>query len=69
MLGLENFLKTVRSKCLTCQRYLAIPLKQQMSALPSWPFQKLLRAFAQCGLDFAGPFELKAAGRGKARSF
>ncbi len=67
MLGLENFLKTVRSKCLTCQRYLAIPLKQQMSALPSWRFQKPLRAFAQCGLDFAGPFELKAAGRGKAK--
>jgi hypothetical protein len=67
MLVLENFLKTVRSKCLTCQRYLAILLKQQMSALPSWHFQKPLRAFAQCGLDFAGPLELKAAGRGKAR--
>ncbi len=38
-----------------------------MSALPSWCFQKPLRAFAQCGLDFAGPFELKTAGRGKAR--
>jgi hypothetical protein len=38
MMGLENFLKTVRSKCLTCQRYLAIPLKQQMSVLPSWQF-------------------------------
>ena len=67
MLGLENFLKRVRSKCLICQRYLAIPQKQQMSALPSWCFQKPLRAFAQCGLAFAGRFELKAAGRGKAR--
>ncbi len=67
MLGLEIFLKTVKLKCLTCQRYLAIPLKQQMSALPSWHFQKPLRAFVQYGLDFAGPFELKAAGRGKAR--
>jgi hypothetical protein len=38
-----------------------------MSALPSWHFQKPLRAFAKCGLDFAGPFELIAAGRGKAR--
>ncbi len=43
MLGLENFLKTVRSKCLTCQRYLSILLKQQMSALPCWRFQKPLR--------------------------
>jgi len=25
-----------------------------------------LRAFAKFGLDFAGPFELKALGRGKA---
>ncbi len=64
MIGLENYLKTVKSKCLTCQRYLAIPLRQQMSALPSWHFQKPLRAFAKCGLYFAGPFELKAAGRG-----
>ena len=67
MIGLENYLKTVKSKCLVCQRYLAIPLRQQMSALPSWRFQKPLRAFAKCGLDFAGPFELKAIGRGKAR--
>ncbi len=67
MIGLENYLKTVKSKCLVCQRYLAIPLRQQMSALPSWRFQKPLRAFAKCGLDFAGPFELKAAGRGKAK--
>ncbi len=67
MLGLEKFLKTVRSKRLTCQRYLAILLKQQMSSLPSLHFQKPLRTFAQYGLDFAGPFELKAAGRGKAR--
>ncbi len=67
MIGLENYLKTVKSKCLTCQIYLAIPLKQQMSVLPSWHFQKPLRVFAKCGLDFAGPFELKAAGRGKGR--
>jgi hypothetical protein len=60
MLGLENYLKTVKPKHLTCQRYLAIPLRQQMSALPTWHFQKPLRAFAKCGLDFAGPFELKA---------
>jgi hypothetical protein len=31
-----------------------------MSALPSWRFEKPLKAFANCGLDFAGPFELKA---------
>ena len=67
MIGLENYLKTVKSKCLVFQRYLAIPLRQQMSALPSWHFQKPLKAFAKCGLNFAGPFELKAAGRGKAR--
>ncbi len=38
-----------------------------MSALPSWRFEKPLKAFANCGLDFAGPFELKAPGRGKAK--
>ncbi len=68
IVGLENFLKTVRSKCLTCQRYLAIPLKQQMSALPRCHFQKPLRAFAQCGLDIAGPFELKAAGKARPKT-
>jgi hypothetical protein len=67
MIGLENYLKTIKSKCLFYQRYLAIPERQQMSVLPSWRFQKPLRVFAKCGLDFAGPFELKVAGRGKAR--
>jgi hypothetical protein len=67
MLGLENYLKAVKSKCLKCRRYLAIPLRQQKSALPSWHFQKPLRVLAKCGLDFAGPFELKAAGSGKVR--
>jgi hypothetical protein len=38
-----------------------------MSALPSWRFERPLKAFANCGLDFAGPFDLKAQGRGKAR--
>jgi hypothetical protein len=38
-----------------------------MSALPNWRFQKPLLAFGMCGIDFAGPFELKEAGRGKAR--
>jgi hypothetical protein len=38
-----------------------------MSALPNWRFEKLLKAFASCALDFAGPFDLKAPGRGKAR--
>ncbi len=37
--------------------------------LPSWRFQKPLRAFAKCGLDFAGPFELKAAGRGRPKTY
>ncbi len=38
-----------------------------MSALPIWRFEKPLRAFAKCGLDFVGPFELRSRGRGKAR--
>jgi len=38
-----------------------------MSALPNWHFEKPLRAFAKCGLDFVGPFELRSGGRGKAR--
>jgi hypothetical protein len=67
ILGLDNTLKSVRSKCLVCQKHLATPIKQQMSALPSWRFEKPLKAFANCGLDFAGPFELKAPGRGKAK--
>ncbi len=33
-----------------------------MPALPNWQFQNPLGAFAKCGLDFAGPFESKAAG-------
>jgi hypothetical protein len=60
-------MKSVKSKCLVCQKHLATPIKQQMSALPSWRFEKPLKAFANCCLDFAGPFDLKTSGRGKAR--
>ncbi len=44
---LDNTLKSVRSKCLVCQKHLATPIKQQMSALPSWRFEKPLKAFAK----------------------
>jgi hypothetical protein len=54
---LDNTLKSVRSKCLVCQKHLATPIKRQMSDLPSWRFEKHLKAFANCGLDFAGPFD------------
>ena len=39
-----------------------------MSALPEWRFSEPLRAFSKTGLDFAGPFEIKASGRGHART-
>ncbi len=62
ILGLENSLKTIITKCLVCQKHLAIPLKQQISALPSWRMLSII-----VGFTFVGPFDLNAQGRVKAR--
>ena len=66
ILGLDNLLKEIKSHCFECKRRDNEPFEQQMSAIPSYRFEKPLQAFSKTGLDFAGPFFVKQ-GRAKQR--
>jgi len=64
ILGLTKLLKSINRNCFVCQKLRAKPINQQMS-----PFKSRFiphRAFAETGIDFAGPFEI-TQGRGKSR--
>jgi len=66
ILGLENLLKQVRSRCLTCKKSRAQAHTQRISDLPEFRYEQPLSAFSKTGLDFAGPFEIKV-GRARVR--
>ena len=66
IIGLEPYLRTLRSECRACIRKRAKPFEQRIANLPSYRFEEPLRAFIKTGLDFAGPYEIKV-GRAKAR--
>jgi hypothetical protein len=66
IIGLEPYLRTLRSQCRSCIRKRAKPFEQRIADLPSYRFEEPLRAFIKTGLDFAGPYEIKV-GRAKAR--
>lgn len=66
IVGLENYLRSVRSTCRTCIRKNSKPFEQRIANLPSYRFAEPLRAFIKTGLDFAGPYEIKM-GRMKKR--
>jgi hypothetical protein len=64
ILGLNRFLTKVTSSCLACRRSYPRPSPPLMGPLPPEITQGSGRAFAVVGLDFAGPFTLRGAGRG-----
>jgi hypothetical protein len=64
ILGLNRFLTKVASSCLTCRKLYPKPNPPLMGPLPPEITQGSGRAFAVVGLDFAGPFTLRGAGRG-----
>jgi hypothetical protein len=66
IIGLEPYLRTLRSQCRSCIRKRAKTFEQRIANLPSYHFEEPLRAFIKTGLDFAGPYEIKI-GRAKAR--
>jgi len=66
ILGLGTLVKSIKWKCVFCQLRSGRPSIQQQAALPSGRLGPKLRAFADCGMDYAGPFEIKM-GKGKNR--
>jgi hypothetical protein len=66
ILGLGTLVKSLKWRCVYCQLRSGRPAIQQQAALPAGRLGPRLRAFADCGMDYAGPFEIKM-GRGKPR--
>ena len=66
VVGLGTLVKSLKWKCVYCQVRSGRPAIQQQAALPSGRVGRRLRAFADSGMDYAGPFEVKM-GRGKPR--
>lgn len=50
--------KRVLGKCLTCKRWLTLPVQQKMAPLPAERVQ-MAPPFTNIGLDFTGPLYLK----------
>jgi hypothetical protein len=67
ILGLGTLVKSIKWKCIYCQLRSGRPAVQQQAALPSGRLGPKMRAFADCGMDYAGPFEIKM-GRGRQRN-
>ena len=63
ILGITKLLKSISQKCFWCRKRKAEPVNQQMAPIKN---RLLQRAFAETGIDFAGPFET-TQGRGKVR--
>jgi hypothetical protein len=64
--GLGNLVYYIQRKCFICRLKTGKPMNQLEAALPVTRLGQNLRAFADTGMDYAGPFELKM-GRAKAR--
>jgi len=65
IIGLTKLIKSISANCFLCQRNKAKPINQIMSPLHN-RLGMPKRAFAETGIDFAGPFET-IQGRGKKR--
>lgn len=56
----RNMVKKAVHNCITCYRQKPSPVEQLMAPLPHIK-TTLSRAFLHCGLDFAGPIEVKSS--------
>nr|XP_046468116.1 uncharacterized protein LOC124212273 [Neodiprion pinetum] len=66
ILGGRNKVRSLVRWCVECTRHQAPIPQQQMGQLPTARVNKLSRPFEKAGLDYAGPFLLRASsGRGR----
>ena len=66
VLGLGVLVEALKKRCYICQLRNNKPLQQLQASLPISRLGQQMRPFADTGIDYAGPFELKM-GRAKAR--
>jgi len=58
----RKLVKSVVAHCVPCARQLAKVPAQMMGSLPSARINRPLRAFVECGVDYAGPVRMRFAG-------
>lgn len=51
--------RKVTRNCLQCFRYQPTPIKTMMADLPKARLEEFSRPFDRCGIDYAGPFQLR----------
>ena len=66
IVGLGTLVNSIKWKCVICQIRQNKPNQQLQAALPTARLGKKMRPFADTGIDYAGPFDIKM-GRGKPR--
>lgn len=59
--GVRRLTRSVIHRCIPCVRQNAVSMQQQMAALPKVRLTPG-RAFQRCGVDYCGPFYVKARG-------
>ena len=64
--GLGSMIRTLKRACAVCEANNNKPLDQMQASLPTTRLGERMRAFADIGMDYAGPFDIKQ-GRGKPR--
>jgi len=64
ILGINREMQKITNRCITCKRQRPTVGQPMMGPLPTDLTSPRQRAFAVVGLDFAGPFTLKGAGKG-----
>ncbi|XP_055309087.1 uncharacterized protein LOC129572976, partial [Sitodiplosis mosellana] len=62
ILNARNMVKSTVHKCIDCYRQKPKPMRQLMAPLPTIKTSPS-RAFLHCGLDFAGPIEIKSSSK------
>lgn len=64
ILGITRQLRRIANHCVICRKLNPQPGSQLMGPIPQEVIEAKNRAFSVTGIDFAGPFTLKGAGRG-----
>ncbi len=67
ILGLPQLCRQIAHNCKVCKLYRAKQIVQQMAPLPITRLEPQAKPFENCGMDFAGHFDLKV-GRGSKRT-
>ena len=67
ILGLQNALRTVSRRCVPCKKVRATTYQPVMADFPSFRIEDKVHTFANTGMDYLGPLEVKKGRRSEKR--